>query len=82
MNSHSIHDIALRCGVSDRTVRAWIRAGELKAINVSRAANSRKPRWRITQAALDAFEAARTSSPRPAAPRRRRKTSADEFSFY
>ena len=33
---------------------------ELKAVNVGRSAGGKKPRWRITQGALEAFEAART----------------------
>jgi transposase len=68
-------------GVSIETVRRWIDNGELKAVNVSRAANSRKPRWRITQAALDAFEAARTSGPSAPAPRRRKQVG-DVVAFY
>jgi excisionase family DNA binding protein len=83
MSNFSIRQIAQQCGVSVRTVRAWIRAGELKAIDVARTAGGRKPRWRITQAALEAFEALRTSGPSAPAPRgRRRKTSKEEFSFY
>jgi excisionase family DNA binding protein len=81
MSSFAIHEIAERCGVSVRTVRAWIRAGELKAINVSRKPGSRKPRYRITQTALDAFEAARTSGPSAPKPRRR-KSSEEVVAFY
>jgi excisionase family DNA binding protein len=82
MSNFSIRQIAQQCGVSVRTVRAWIRAGELKAVNMSRTPGSRKPRWRVTQAALDAFLALRTSRPSAPAPRSRRKTAAEDFSFY
>jgi excisionase family DNA binding protein len=81
MSSFNIRQIAARCGVSVRTVRAWIRAGELKAVNLSRTPGSRKPRWRVTQAALDAFLALRTSSG-PAARTKRTKQKNGEFTFY
>jgi excisionase family DNA binding protein len=81
MSNFTIHEIAERCGVSVRTVRAWIRANELKAINVARTAGGRKPRWRITQAALDTFETLRTSGPPAPAPRRR-KAASDVVAFY
>jgi hypothetical protein len=80
-SSHTVHTIALRHSVSDKTVRGWIRNGELKAINAGRTPNGRKPRWRITQAALEAFEALRTSTP-PAPRTRRTKQSNGELSFY
>jgi excisionase family DNA binding protein len=77
----SIHDIAERCGVSERTVRAWIRAGELKALNMSRTPGSRRPRWRVTQAALEAFEATRIAGV-PAPRAKGRKRSGDVVEFY
>jgi hypothetical protein len=65
----------------DRERRRWIRAGELLAVNVGRTPNGRKPRWRIPQSALDAFEAARTpSAPAPRA--KGRKQSGDVVTFY
>ncbi len=57
---HTVRDIKKRYSVSEHTVLGWIRAGELKAVNVGRQAGGKKPRWRVTQAALDAFETART----------------------
>jgi excisionase family DNA binding protein len=82
MNSHTVHTIALCHGVSDKTVRRWIQNGELKAINVGRNPNGRKPRWRISQSALDAFLAARTTSG-PSVPRAKgRKQSGNVISFY
>jgi excisionase family DNA binding protein len=81
VSSYTVREIAERWGISVHTVLAWIRANELKAVNVSRTPNGRKPRWRITQAALDAFEAARTSH-LPAPRAKRRKSSDDVVSFY
>ena len=59
----SVKDVAARYGVTVATVTAWIRAGELKAVNTSRTATSRKPRWRVTPAALAEFEALRGAAP-------------------
>jgi excisionase family DNA binding protein len=65
-----IRDICERYGVSEHTVLGWIRAGELRAVNVGRSPGARKPRWRISEQALADFEAARTTTPPP--PRTRR----------
>lgn len=45
-------------GVSAETVRRWIEAGELDAIDVSGRA-AKRPLWRITLTAVRAFEAQR-----------------------
>ena len=68
-------------GVTQATVLAWIHAGELKAVNVSRSPGAKRPRWRVTQAALAAFETARRTT--PAASRAcRRRPSGDVIEFY
>ena len=78
----TVADVAGRYGVTESTVLAWVRSGELRAVNVGRSARARKPRWRITPAAVEAFEAARTAAPvAPASPRRRPRT-ADVVEFY
>jgi hypothetical protein len=63
--------LADRYGTTTQTILNWIRRGELKAINIGRTPNGRKPRWRISEAAVAEFEAGRTQ--RVAAPVRRRK---------
>ena len=78
--TYSVRDLVQRYHVTEHTVLAWIRSGELNAVNVGVAPGKKKPRWRITQEALDGFELARTHSPPP--PRTRRKkhdTSVIEF---
>jgi excisionase family DNA binding protein len=82
MNSTlSVRDLCERYGVSEHTVLGWIRSGELRAVNVGRRPGAKKPRWRITQESLDAFEALRTPSPPP--PRTpRRKQPAEVVEFY
>jgi hypothetical protein len=78
---YTVQDIQSRYSVTVHTVLGWIRSGELQAVNVGRNPKARKPRWRITQEALEAFELART--PTPPTPRtRRRKPTAGVISFY
>jgi hypothetical protein len=75
--------VAARYSVSAATVREWITSGDLAAVNVSRSAASRKPRWRISASALEAFEARRAPTLSPLAPRRqRRKKPTDVVEFY
>lgn len=58
----TVEKVAERYGVSEGTVLAWISAGELKALNVARGARCKRARWRVSEAALAAFEEARTQS--------------------
>ena len=77
---HTIRDLCQRYGVTEHTVLTWIRAGELRAVNVGRHPGARKPRWRVSQAALDAFEALRMATlPQPPATRRRQAAGVIEF---
>lgn len=76
----SVRDIAERYAVSQHTILGWIRAGELRAIDVSRTLGGR-PRWRVSEDALAAFEALRTPTPAPATKRRRRQTN-QVIAFY
>ena len=78
--TYGVKDLCKRYGVGEHTVLAWIHTGELKAVDVSRNRGP-KPRWRVTQEALDAFEALRTPCPPP--PRtRRRKRQPETIEFY
>jgi excisionase family DNA binding protein len=76
----SVRDLCERCGVSEHTVVSWIHSGQLKAVNVGRRPGAKKPRWRITREALEAFEQLRTPATPP--PRTRRKRPADVIEFY
>ncbi|MSQ94327.1 MAG: DNA-binding protein [Gemmataceae bacterium] len=76
----SVRDLCDRYGVGEHTVLSWIRSGELRAVNVGRRPGAKKPRWRITQEALDAFELSRTPTPpQPRALRRKRPVEVIEF---
>jgi excisionase family DNA binding protein len=81
MGSLTVHDVAERYAVTGRTVAAWIRAGELLAVDCSRRSGSKKPRWRIPQSALDAFEALRSPT-LPKARRRRGRREPYKLRFY
>lgn len=77
---YTVQDLCVRYSVTVHTVLSWIRSGELVAVNVGRNLRAKKPRWRITQEALDAFELARTPTPPPPrALRRKRQRSVIEF---
>jgi excisionase family DNA binding protein len=78
---YTVQDIQRRYGVTVHTVLGWIRSGELRAVNVGRRLDGKKPRWRVSEEALAAFEQLRTPAPPP--PRaRRRKRPADVIEFY
>ena len=59
MKTLSTDEVAEALNVSVRTVDEWINSGELRAVNVSRNRNSRKPRRRVREADLEEFLAGR-----------------------
>lgn len=79
--TYSVRDLSERYDVTMRTVVAWIRSGNLRAVNVARKSGTTKPRWRVTQEALIAFEEARTPTPAPFRTSRRRRPT-DVIEFY
>lgn len=81
MATYGIKDICDRYSVGEHTVLGWIHRGELLAINVGRKQGGR-PKWRITQEALDAFEALRSATPPAPRSARRRKQSDDVTRVY
>jgi excisionase family DNA binding protein len=78
----TIRDVCERFVVTEHTVLAWIRSGELRAVNVGRAPEAKKPRWRITQAALDAFEQLRTPTAVLTRGRRKKQAAGEVVEFY
>jgi len=55
-------------GIEPAKVIAWIKRGELRAVNVADNPNGKRPRYRITQDALDHFTRARETKPAPVKP--------------
>jgi hypothetical protein len=66
-------DIAADLGCNLHKVLTWIKAGELRAVNIAVRADSRKPRWRIAALDLEAFLLRRTATPPAPVTRRQRK---------
>ncbi|MCD4728168.1 MAG: helix-turn-helix domain-containing protein [Pirellulales bacterium] len=64
--------VAKRLAVDPAKILAWIRSGELRAVNTATTITGR-PRYKISPADLAAFEAARAAGPTPKVVRRRRK---------
>lgn len=56
--------VARRFGCKPETVLAWIRSGEIAALNLAQPGTLR-PRYRISPQALADFEIRRTVVPRP-----------------
>jgi Helix-turn-helix domain len=57
---HDAHSAAAKLKVSEDTLAGYVRAGELRFINVGK--GTMRPRYRFTDSDLDAFIAARTTS--------------------
>ncbi|MEX1095243.1 MAG: helix-turn-helix domain-containing protein [Planctomycetales bacterium] len=79
--TYDVKQVAERYDVTQQTVLGWIHRGELKAFNVGVEPGKKKPRWRITESALAAFEALRTPTP-PAPVVRRKRQPADVIDRY
>ncbi len=71
-------DVAKRYRVGQDRVRAWIAAGELRALNTA-SAQCGRPRYVVTPEALAEFERRRAAGPPPKAPRRRRQAAAVDY---
>jgi hypothetical protein len=71
--------IAIRYGVSTDKVLAWIRSGELRAMDASTRRGGR-PRYLVDVADLAAFEQSRSATPVPTT--RRRRATADVIEFF
>ncbi len=73
--------VAKRLAIHPSKVRNWIASGELVAVDISEKRGGR-PRWRISEADLEAF-LLRRSAPAPApATRRRRKVDASVTKYF
>jgi excisionase family DNA binding protein len=74
--------VARRLGVNADKVRLWLSNGELRGINVAARLGGR-PRWRISEADLLAFQARRSAGAEGQRTRvRRRQRSPDVIEFF
>lgn len=74
-------ELARLWGISPDKVLAWIRGGELRAIDASSRRGGR-PRFLIDRADIETFEANRAVTPPPKSPRRRKKVPAEIIEFF
>lgn len=75
-------DIARERKLRVSKVLTWIRTGELEAINLAEKRTGR-PRWRISDEALAAFDAARSNRVRlPVRARRQRRAASESIQFF
>jgi excisionase family DNA binding protein len=72
--------VAERLGVDSHRVVGWIRSGQLPAVNVGDGA--RRPRFRVSEADLAAFLAARSVGPAPRVSRIRRRRDSQVTEFF
>jgi len=75
-----VREVSERLAVKPDVVLAWIRRGELRALDVSQA-RGLKPRWRILPGDLASFLASRMATP-PAPPVRRRRKDPSVIAFF
>lgn len=71
--------VAARLGIKPAKVIGWIRGGELDAIDVSNRPGVGRPRFRISPAALQAFEDQRSVAPVPKVAKRRLPDDVPEY---
>jgi len=74
----TVCDVARRYRVSPDKVRAWIRRGELRAVNTA-AARCGRPRFVVPREALAEFERGRQAGPPPRPVRRPRQAGRDYY---
>jgi hypothetical protein len=79
-NGMTPRDVARRYRVSPDRVRAWIKSGQLGAINTA-ATRCGRPRFVVLPHHLEQFEKGRTVSP-PPKPTPRRRRQANVFDYY
>ena len=77
----SPQDIATSRGINVIKVLTWIKSGELKAVNVATCAG-KLPRWRISPADLERFDAARAAVPQAPVTRRPRRKAGHVVEFF
>jgi transposase len=82
VSTFTARQLAERYGVSIHTILAWIREGSLAAVNIARHEGAKRPRWRISEQAVELFELRRQATPRPPRARARRKQPEGVIEFY
>jgi hypothetical protein len=74
----TVADLTARWRVGSDKIHAWIRRGELQALNTAGALCGR-PRWVVLPESVAEFERGSTSNPSPNPTRRKKRTDAIDF---
>jgi hypothetical protein len=75
---YTVGDLCRRWRVGADKVHAWLRRGELVAVNVASSLAGR-PLWRVTPEEVECFERRRCSAPPPKTERRRRMAAVMDY---
>ena len=73
--------VARRLGIKSDTARDLIRSGELRGVDLARR-GSKRPRFRVSEAALAEFLLGRTVQPPLPKPPRRRKRDPEVIQYF
>jgi Helix-turn-helix domain len=73
--------IARKLSVKPHAVGKWIRSGELAAVDLSER-RGKRPRWRVSQEAFQAFLEARSNRKPTPAPRRRQRAALELLEVF
>jgi hypothetical protein len=80
--TYTVRQIAEKFRVNTSKVCQWIADRHLIAVNVAQTSKGERPRWRITEEALEAFEKSRSTSPAPVKMTRARRKMAEKVPEY
>ena len=75
-------DIARSRGVNVVKILDFIKSGELRATNYAASQCGKLPRWRVSPADLEAFDAARAAVPRPTPSRQKQRPRGHVVEFF
>ncbi|NOY41574.1 MAG: helix-turn-helix domain-containing protein [Planctomycetes bacterium] len=82
MKTFTPNEVAEILAVDPDKVRLWIRNGELRGFDVGQNPNSKKPRYRVSEKSLEAFQEQRSIVPITSRPRRRQRKKDSDFVKY
>jgi excisionase family DNA binding protein len=75
-------ELARRLGVSPEKILHWIKAGELRAVNVALKRGGKRARYRVAEEDWQAFLRAREETPTPRSPWRKQTRQGDFIEYY
>lgn len=82
MSHLTVKQLKERWQQTEASILYLIKTHQLRALNLGREPNGKKPRWRIPLAEVERFEAERSNQPPPKQQHRRRKKDADFIEYF